>query len=283
MKNKSLFSENKIKKSTIKYFIISFSVFIVLLAVCSVVLLMHSLDYDISNLVENSSTETTTDLNDVDNTEYSVDTLEGKSTILFVVETDEKSIDYLCIVTTDFDNKSMTVQCIDGTAKMAYNGGSVTVSSIYSAEYELGIKKSLAENYNITPDKYIIFDDDQLEDVLSLFDGFSINVQNDVNHKSQDFNLTLESGKQDLSPDLTYKYLKISDVSTREKIICDIINSVLTPDCVDNSEKLFTSFVNLCDTDISVIDYSDSIDRLTVYCYADDKFYPEVYVEGDEQ
>ena len=49
MKNRNLFSGNKTKNSSIKYFIISFSVFIVLLAVSSVVLFMHSLDYDISN------------------------------------------------------------------------------------------------------------------------------------------------------------------------------------------------------------------------------------------
>lgn len=281
MNNKNLFSENKVKKSTIKYFVISFSIFIVLIAVCSVVLLMHSLDYDIDNLVDNSTTTTTGVSDETDNNIYSVNELTGKSNLLFIVENEEKSVDFLCVVSTDFDNKSMIVNCIDGNSKMQYNGLNSTVNSIYSKDYEIGIKKALYDS-GFSIDKYIIFNQNQLEDVLSIFNGFSINVQSAVNYKSHDFNLILEAGIQELSPDLTYKYLKISDVSTREKILCDIIKSVLTADYADDSEKLFTSFVNLCKTDISVIDYSETIDRLTAYCYADDKFYPEVYVEGDE-
>ncbi len=281
MNNKNLFSENKVKKSTIKYFIISFAVFIVLLAVCSVILLMHSLDYDIGNLVDNSTTTTTDIFDENETTIYSVNELTGKSNLLFIVETEEKNVDFLCIVSTDFDNKSMTVDCIDGNSKMEYNGVNSTISSIYLTDYELGVKKALNEN-QISVDKYIIFDNSQLQDVLALFDGFSIEVHNTVSYKSYEFNLSLEKGKQDLSPDLTYKYLKVSDNSTRERIICDIIKSVLTTDYIENSENLFTSFVNLCDTDISVIDYSESIERLRVYCYADDKFSPEIYVEDGE-
>lgn len=281
MNNKNLFSENKVKKSTIKYFIISFAVFIILLAVGSVVLLMHSLDYDIGNLVDNSTT-TATDISDENETTiYSVNELAGKSNLLFIVETEEKNVDFLCIVSTDFDNKSMTVDCIDGNSKMEYNGVNSTISNIYLTDYELGVKKALNEN-QISVDKYIIFDNSQLQDVLALFDGFSIEVHNTVSYKSYEFNLSLEKGKQELSPDLTYKYLKVSDISTRERIICDIIKSVLTTNYIENSENLFTSFVNLCDTDISVIDYSESIERLRVYCYADDKFYPEIYVEDGE-
>lgn len=282
MKNTNLFSENRIKKSTIKYFVISFSAFIVLLAICSVILLMHSLDYDIGNLVEGSTT-TTEPADEIETSVYSVDDLEGKSNLLFIVEAEAKSVDFMFVVSTDFDSKSMMVKCVDGSSKMSYDGTNLTVNNIYYKDYEVGVKKAVLENFEIPIDKFVVFDKEQFEDVLSLFNGFSINVESPVNYKSKDFNLSLTKGIQELSPNLTYKYLRISDNLTREKIICDIIKSVLTTDYIDNSEKLFTSFVNLCSTDISVIDYSETVDRLKTYCYADDKFYPEVYVEGDEQ
>lgn len=281
MKNKELFSENKIKKSTIKYFIISFSVFIVLLAVCSVVLFMHSLDFDISNLVDSSSTTTTEPVDENVSNVHSVNDLTGKSDLLFIVENID-GVDFICTVSTDFDNKSMQVLCVDGSENLSYEGKKLKISSIYIEDNVPGVKKMLIDNYGITIDKYVIFDSDGLKEMLSMFDGFSVNVIENVNYKSQDFNLTLSSGVQELSSDMTYKYLQISENKIRESIICDIIKSVLVADYVEDSEKLFTSFVNLCETDISVIDYSETVDRLSEYCYAEDKFYPEVYNKGDK-
>ena len=281
MKNKELFSENKIKKSTIKYFIISFSVFIVILAVCSVVLFMHSLDYDISNLLDSSSTTTTAPVDENVSNVHSVNDLTGKSDLLFIVENID-GVDFICTVSTDFDNKSMQVLCVDGSENLSYEGKILKISSIYIEDNVPGVKKMLIDNYGITIDKYVIFDSDGLKEMLSMFDGFSVNVIENVNYKSNDFNLALSSGIQELSPDMTYKYLQISENKIRESIICDIIKSVLVADYVEDSEKLFTSFVNLCETDISVIDYSETVDRLSAYCYANDKFYPEVYNKGDK-
>lgn len=281
MKNKELFSENKIKKSTIKYFIISFSVFIVLLAVCSVVLFMHSLDFDISNLVDSSSTTTTEPVDENVSNVHSVNDLTGKSDLLFIVENID-GVDFICTVSTDFDNKSMQVLCVDGSENLSYEGKILKISSIYIEDNVPGVKKMIVDNYGITIDKYVIFDGDGLKEMLSMFDGFSVNVIENVNYKSHDFNLTLSSGVQELSSDMTYKYLQISENKIRESIICDIIKSVLVADYVEDSEKLFTSFVNLCETDISVIDYSETVDRLSAYCYANDKFYPEVYNKGDK-
>ena len=281
MKNKELFSENKIKKSTIKYFIISFSVFIVILAVCSVVLFMHSLDYDISNLVDSSSTTTTAPVDENVSNVHSVNDLTGKSDLLFIVENID-DVDFICTVSTDFDNKSMQVLCVDGSENLSYEGKILKISSIYIEDNVPGVKKMLIDNYGITIDKYVIFDSDGLKEMLSMFDGFSVNVIENVNYKSHDFNLTLSSGVQEFSSDMTYKYLQISENKIRESIICDIIKSVLVADYVEDSEKMFTSFVNLCETDISVIDYSETVDRLSEYCYAEDKFYPEVYNKGDK-
>ena len=279
MKNKELFSENNIKKSTVKYFVISFSVFIVLLAVCSVLLFMHSLDYDISNLIDSSSTTTTEPVDDGVTDTYSVNDLKGKSNLLFIVE-NINGIDFVCSISTDFDNKSMTVKCIDGSENILYKGKTLKMSSIYSEFNAFGVKNALSDNYGISTDKYVVFEQNELKTMLSLFDGFTINVSENVNYKSHDVNLSLSAGTQKLSSDMTYKYLQISSNDVREHIICDIIKSVLVSEYVEKSEKLFTSFVNLCDTDISVIDYSDTIDRLYTYCYADDKFYPEIYNKG---
>jgi hypothetical protein len=235
---------------------------------------MNSLDYDFSNLIDNQSTTTTTPVEETEK-QYSISELTGKTNILFMVEND-KSLDFAFFVATDLDNKTMSVKCIDGSENFNYQNKELKLSSIYESDFETGIKTIVLDEFGVSIDKYIVFYDGQFEEALSLFDGFSINVKNDVEYKSHKFNLNLSKGVQDISSDLTYKYLQISDNITRESIICDVIKSVLVEKYITDSEKLFTSFVNLCDTDISIVDYSESIEMLEIYCKASDKFHPVI-------
>ena len=57
----------------------------------------------------------------------------------------------------------------------------------------------------------------------------------------------------------------------------DIIESVLDGEHVDDAENLFKRFANLSKTDISVIDFYDSLEILKTYCYAEDKFFPQPF------
>lgn len=276
MKNKNLFSENKTKNIKLKYFILSFSVFIVVLAVCSVLIFMSSLDFDINNLIEGSSTTTTVPANEEEKTEYSVNNLTGKSNILFIVEAEEQGIDFLFSVATDFDAKTMKITYFNGDENINYNNKLLKISSIYNEGHEVAVKDALNKNFGIVTDKYMTFTQGQFKSVLSLFDGFTVNVLENVSYKSYSFNLSLEKGTQALSSDMTFNYLLISDDATRQSILCDIINGVLTPDYADRSQKLFTEVVNSCETDISVIDYSNKADTLKEYCYSNDKFAPQI-------
>ena len=74
-------------------------------------------------------------------------------------------------------------------------------------------------------------------------------------------------------------YLMICD--DKEQVLCDIVASVLKADYMEKSESLFKKFANLSKTDISVIDFFDSVKTLETYCYADDKFLPEPFADGE--
>ncbi len=262
-RNKNLFNENKknTSNSNFKYFIIAFSVFVLIVAVFSVVYFMYSLDFDFNNIVD--STTESTSLNSIEDSTniLSVETLSGKSNILFICEEDE-NIELSFVVATDFDSKKMNVLSV------------VIDSDLYKENSVNGAKLYIETNYGIKIDKYVITNKTQAKEILSLFDGFRVNVEKNIDYKSKDFNLQLDEGYQYLSSELIFNYLLISDNSTRETIFCDLINSVLKKEYIDNSQKLFTSFVRNCETDISVIDYSENIENLNIYVNANDKFLP---------
>lgn len=279
-KNKKLFQKSSQEKGSFKYFIIAFGVFVLILAVASAFLFMRSIDFDFDNFVdkpeeETSSTEISTE------PVYSVNSLTGKSTVLFVCTDSENNLDFAFSVACDYDNKSMTVKCVDNKSAVIFNGVSANCGDIYKNHSVMALKSAFAESFNINADKYFICDRAGAKEILSLFDGITLNVKQNVNYNSDDISLELNKGEQTVSGAYALNYLLISDNITREQIICDIINSVLTPEYVDNSQKLFTSFVNAGDTDISVIDYSEAIENLQVYAYSQDKFLPVTSAEGE--
>lgn len=266
MNNKNMFSSTKERK--LKPFLISFAVFFIILICCSFFLFMNSINYDFDNLVEKNTTEVVQNETEGTIHNYYVSDLSGKSNILFAVKDDADEIDLAFIVIADFDAKTMQVEFIDDKSAM---------TRVYATDGEKGLKANLSERYNFPIDKYAIFDDKDFKSFLSKFEGIKIDLKSKVEYKSHEFNLTLEAGKQSVSGDIAYKLLTVVDNDAMENLLCDIIDSVLIPKYIDKSDSLFKTFVNSCITDISIVDYTDKIESLKIYSYADDKFKPTPY------
>lgn len=277
MKNKNdLFAKPKKTKKhnpNLKYFIIAFSLLIVIVAVASAFLFMRSIDFDFSNLVDRSTTETVTEENEVQNTEYSVAELIGNSQILLLITDSSKKADFGFIISTDFSGKSMTVRSFD--AQSVLSDGK-TYEAIYNESFISGLKSRINSEYSASITKYIVCTPSQFKKIISSFGGVTVNIAENVNYKSDEFNVTLEKGTQKLSDEYAYKYLAISSNSDKARIICNIINSIFVPENSEKQDDLFSKFVNNCDTDISVVDYSNAADTIKIYSNASDKFYPTV-------
>ncbi len=252
----------------IKPFLIAFVAFILILTCFSLFMFMRSIDYDFDNIYDGKQTETQDNEPKPDNQKNTVSSLSGKSNILFAVLGEESTVEYAFVVCTDFDKASMQVKVLDDSQML---------TDLYKGNAENGLKDYVTNSYSIVVDKYAIFTKQQLKSAFSMFNGINLNVPESINYKSPEFNLLLDAGNQTVSSDIAYKYLMICDASSKENAICDIINSVLTVEYLENSESLFKKFVNSCVTDISIIDYSNSIEILNVYASAEDKFLPKPY------
>ena len=280
-KNKNLFEKNSRNKGTLKYFIIAFGAFVLILGLASVFLFMYSIDFDFNNFVDKPEEETTELAETTTELTYSVNSLKGKSTVLFVCADSKEEFDFAFTVECDFDNKTMNVKCVDAKTKVAINGSSSTCGEVYKNNSIIELKSAFKESFKINIDKYFVCDRAGAKEILSLFDGITINVAENIDYNANGINLELNKGKQTVSGAYALNYLIISNNIIREQIVCDIIKSVLIPQYTDNSQSLFTDFVNAGETDISVIDYSESIENLKIYANAEDKFLPVTSTEGE--
>ncbi len=255
--------DKKVSSKSLKYFIIAFAVMLLILSVVSVFLFMRSIDYNFDNLTGETTQETET-LAEIYAEKFYVSSLTGKSKILFVCESNDDALNFACVIDTDFEQGYIKVK--------SYDKDDEFLGKKLFSYYEEKSVDGLKEAFGFNIDKYVICNQKQLQDILSLFENIYISVNSPVDYRSQDFNLQLKEGKQILSDDYIAKYLIVSDNATRSQIMCDILNSILVAEYTENSQKLFTAFVNNCETDISVIDYSEKIDELIIYSKAEDKF-----------
>ena len=256
------------KNKSLKYFIIAFSLFILILSAVSVVMFMKSIDFDLNNLTGKTTTEPAADAETTETNTVALSDLSGNSKIILICENDKK-MDFVCLVETDYSESFMKVSCFDGDDLAEKNK---TFAQIYNEKSVEGVKEVLNNSTELQIDKYIVCNRTQLKDVFSLFDDIKINVETPVDYHSFEFNLELKPGAQVLSNDYLVKLLLVSDNNARSQVFCDILNSVLIPKYTENSQDLFKKFVNLCKTDISVIDYSEKADNLVIYSKSEDRF-----------
>lgn len=280
MNSKKIFSNRKKLNGTTKNFIIAFAIFIVILGISSVVLFLHSLDFDLNNLVESTTEyeETTTESTEEN---YSVENLSGSSNIMFTILNDENKIEFVFCTFIDFYNKTFKIKQIDGDAQLSFGEIYKSVNGIYAESSVDGLKSFIQSCYDVKIDKFAMFKKSDFKKFLSNFDGIEIDVTEDVNYQSPEFNLELKAGKQALSSEKAVNYLFVCDKIDREKALCDVISSLLKSQYIKEADILFKKFVNSCKTDISVIDFSDSMETIKVYCFADDKFMPTPYSDGE--
>lgn len=280
--NKNLFLKEPELNGKLKSFIISFLVFVIILAISSVILFMSSLDFNINNLVDKNMTMVE-DSTAIINETYSVNKLSGNSDILFILLNSDGNVESVFCTMVDFDNKFFKVKHIDGNSFFMYSEKNSSINDIYEKDSIDGLKKLFLNRWNIEIKKYVVFSKNDLIKFLSSFNGFTVNVAEKVNYKSSEFSLELSKGKQDLSGEKALNYFLICDKNYKEQVLCDIISSVLKPEYVDNADILFKKFVNSSKTDISIIDYSQSVEKLKIYCYAEDKFSATPYNNGESK
>lgn len=240
---------------------------------------MSSLDSN--NIVEDTTIVSDNTSNTLTGEAKSINSLTGHSNIMFVLLDSDDEIESVFCTIVDFDDQSFRVKQVSGDSYIAHNKTSQSVNDIYEKDYIDGLEKMFYNQWNISIEKYVVFNYNDLKQFFSWFNGVTVNVSKDINYNSSEYNLELNKGKQVLSGEKALNYLLACENSAKESVICDIISSILKPEYVDNAYTLFKEFVNSSKTNISVIDYSESIDTLKTYCYAKDRFAVTPYNEGD--
>lgn len=198
--------------------------------------------------------------------------LQGQMKILaYSTSRDLKEIYFLAIINANMDKPGFEVQPLDPDnpdyiTALSTGGEKALVSAVENAE---GVKV----------DKYVASDEDTFPLAVNGMGGLEYDVEKRIEYKAEDFTLILTAGKQTIKGETLLKYFRYCKTLGDEglirqgEIICAMIDSYVTPENVEQGDKIYERILSKIDSksDISHLEISKALQMLKVFCESENK------------
>ena len=234
-----------------------------LVAFTAVFLVVVGIKYDFS--VKNffaPNIETTQD----NNNSVKLPSVSGKNNFLFIMSNSDTDEMYFCsVIQIDYDNIAYKVCTLDKNTVVEGK----SLGDIYSTSAAGSVVNAVSTLLDIKIDYYI---DESLSNYKKMFDFLGeINylLLDDIVYKDTStygFNIKLSAGSQNINGDVTSKIMRYYLSEKKYGVVNDILLAALSqqinPENFNKKDKLFSSFISLSNTNITITDFTKSEDGL---------------------
>lgn len=178
----------------LKRFISIFAVCVFGIAGISCLAILSKFDFDIKSAVggdmqtETSVAETTT-VKAVDETEATL--------LLWCADSKRENLRFLWLCNLTVPENEIKLYSIDPKTVVDAGGVSRTLEGCYSASGATELIKAVESFAGVKIDRYIGATDSEFKTMINYFGGFEINVPEQTEYRSEEFNLILIKGRQD--------------------------------------------------------------------------------------
>ena len=277
--------KNKKRKTTA--LICLFMVFVILLGSVSTFLLWRSLNYDFNNIFVKSDEESTSSVPTTENIDNVV--LQGDALFLVAVTSDDgKEVRFFNLIDVNLGDKTVRVLPFDHTEK------SKQLKSTYEKVLlNSGVKElisAIESDKQVDIDRYVLFTDSGYKSVFRALGDVTVRVNKDVEYDTPDMFLELKKGENTIAPEKVFKYMKYI-CETEKGYECSRLNAEIIVSSFEafyNNEKfnyadtLFSKLINYCESDISIVDYTENKDKIEYLIPKTSKEKLKVYISEKE-
>lgn len=242
-------SERQSKLRRTRTFVVSFAAFILVFGAISLLIFMHSLDFDLGNLTKKP--EDLANTTAPSSTEVPVQTQVLDSNVLLICSDSNDRLLLLALVSSEKTARQISVSLLDPS----YSDASASVlSERYKNGGIAGLKAAVSDVYGVSIDRYIRVTEVNLKKIVSEIGDISVEVPEPIQYRGEDYSLFLDSGEQSLTGDLFVKYLKYASQTGKAQAARALVSATLHAFRDDNRDNLYSKLFNWSDTDISVVD-----------------------------
>ncbi len=198
--------------------------------------------------------------------------ISGKSNYLLIETDDENTtVHYVMLIQADGDNKAYKVCTLSPNTKI----DDTTIEKIYEQGAGASLQTRLTEFFGFEIDYYIQFNNNKFIDFTDKLGTFIYPSSQAVEYsggKGDDtYTVRIKEGEQNLDgKDLTniirYYVNEKKNFQIPNEIMLYALTNYVSEKNLENSEELFRIFIADCSTNITVKNFADSTDALTVFC-----------------
>ena len=256
------------KKSRIgsagKFWLLLPAILIVVLAVSVAVILVQN-DFDV-NAALGIEKETTTEK--AETTAPPV-TAEADDTFLFwCASADREEIFFMNIIRVTLPDCAVEVCPVNVESVVSRDGK--TAQEVYLESGENGLVAAVEYSCSVNIDRYAGATETKFKSMVNYFGGFKVTVDEQINYRSEEMNLVLIKGNQNMKGDTLFKYLRYLTMNGQDVIenqaavMIEIFENIFNESNVNKRERIYNEFANTFITDITMVDYSKAEDGIVM-------------------
>ena len=260
-KSKLRFSSvRQTKMRRTRAFVVSFIAFILVFGTVSLLIFLHSIDFNLGNLTQKE--EDSTDPTQTSSTQPFAEPQIQDCNILLICSDSDDHLTMLALVSSDKEKKQISISCLNPSHQDA---SASTLSAHYQNGGVAGLKMAVSDAFGVKIDRYIRVTDANLKQIIAEIGDIPVQVPEPIRYRGTDYSLFLDSGEQSLTGDLFVKYLKFASQDGKAEAARALVSATLHAFRDDNREQLYNKIFNKSDTDISVVDNTDSNGLVSTY------------------
>lgn len=256
------------KKSRIgsagKFWLLLPAILIVVLAVSVAVILVQN-DFDV-NAALGIEKETTTEK--AETTAPPV-TAEADDTFLFwCASADREEIFFMNIIRVTLPDCAVEVCPVNVENVVSRDGK--TAQEVYLESGENGLVAAVEYSCSVNIDRYAGATETKFKSMVNYFGGFKVTVDEQINYRSEEMNLVLIKGNQNMKGDTLFKYLRYLTMNGQDgmenqaAVMIEIFENIFNESNVNKRERIYNEFANTFITDITMVDYSKAEDGIVM-------------------
>lgn len=266
-KNISFQTQRQSSSGEFKKFVAVFAACVIGIAGISSLAVLSKYDFDIKSAVGGSS-ETETSV--AETTTKAVTASANSTLLLWCADSSRENLRFLWLCRFGVPENEVTLYSLDPKAVVVSDGVSRTFEGCYSASGETGLIRAVEEFAGVEIDRYIGSTDSTFKTMINYFGGVEINVPEQTEYRSSEFNLMLIKGRQNIKGDTMFRYMRYlatlgSEGRVRQsEVLMQILNNIVNSKNLEKMGKIYSKLSNTLNTDITIVDFSQNEQALTI-------------------
>ena len=247
-------------------FSIAFAIGVLVILLVSCLAILSKYDFDIRTAMGGDSVTETQTVADRP-TEWSSEA--EKTYFFYCADSETKRLRFAWLVKFKLPEAEVKICALTPDTLLA--GGTETLESMLAKSGAGGTVKMLEELMGSSIEGYIGSDDESFKAMINYFGGADVNVPEQIEYRGDDFTVILVKGRQNLKADSLFKYLRYLNVlgprgkNLQSTVLAEILEDIFESSNIGKCEKYFSKLSNTVETDLSIVDYSESEEGIKAF------------------